>query len=367
VFNSVGIGLRQMVAPSVASGVNHFLNFAASVAILLISPTLVDYALANVAASLGGVVATMVGLRYVWRGWAVALPSRELTREVLGYSLKNQVSWAADLVNFQTDKIVIAVMIDARAAGAYEIGARVVLAAHAVSILTLSALIPTAAAEIETRGRAMIAGFYRHYTRLTVGISFPIQVLCCVAAPFILVAWLGEAPTNSATVLIVLSGAYLFKSVTGVASSVALADGRAGLVASNQVLMAGLNIAFTVSLAPLFGLWGVLGGTFAALTTGALLFMYRFHKVYEMPFSDFTEGVRGPLLLAVGLAVPFAIVDWIVSRSVDARPGAAVALIVVSALYSLIYWIAASRFGYLPGRLTLGRARRREPAAVATT
>ncbi len=56
------------------------------------------------------------------------VPSKAIVSEVLAFSLKSQVAWIGDLVNNQTDKIIIGVLIDVRAAGAYEIANRVVIA-----------------------------------------------------------------------------------------------------------------------------------------------------------------------------------------------------------------------------------------------
>ena len=85
-----------------------------------------------------------------------AIPSRALAREVIGFSAKNQLSWFADLINLQTDKLIIALMIDIRAAAVYEIGSRVVSAVRGASVMAISAIIPTAAARIAEEGSEAI-------------------------------------------------------------------------------------------------------------------------------------------------------------------------------------------------------------------
>jgi Polysaccharide biosynthesis C-terminal domain len=127
---------------------------------------------------------------------------------------------------------------------------------------------------------------------------------------------------------------------------------------------AGLNIVLTIALAPIFGLWGVLAGTIAAVTIGTVIMLVRFHRIYAAPFSDFLTTAGPATALVVGLALPFGL--WHLLPGTDApdgRASALIGLVVSGTLYSLAYWIAASRLGILPEKLTL-RLRRRRPAGA---
>ena len=368
VFGGVSLGLRRMVPPNVATVINNCINFAFSLAVLLISPNLADYALANAAAELIAIGVSFVALLYVWRPPPVAMPSLARTKEVLSFSLKNQVSWLAAIVNSQSDKLIIAFLIDIRAAGAYEIGNRVVRAVRSIADLTTSALIPTATAHIAKYGREALRPFYRRYLRLTVALSFPIFAMCCVSAPFLLVAWLGDVPSSSEGILVLLAVAGFVRVTTGAGTTVAIGEGRPGLAATNSVVAALLNIAFTLALGPLFGLWGVLAGTVLGISLSALLFVERFHRAYDIPLRDYVTAVGPPALLAVGLAAPVGAIAVLTSHLAQTRATAAPALLAVAGLYTLAYWLAASRLGYLPAQLTAPapvRWRRpaRQPAA----
>jgi len=152
--------------------------------------------------------------------------------------------------------------------------------------------------------------------------------------------------------------AYLVQLTTEVASTTALADGNVGMVASNAVLGAGVNIALTVALAPFFGLWGVLAGTLLAIVATSVLLIVKFHRRYGLPPRDYLFGVGTPFLLAVGLGIPFAALAVAVGTP-GSRGAAAILLASVSILYALAYWVSASRLGLLPERLTLKLARPR--------
>lgn len=366
VFSAVAIGLRRMVPPNVATVITSCVNFAFSVAVLVFSPNLVDYALANAVAELIGVGVSFVALLYVWRPPPVAIPSWARSRAILSFGLKTQVSWLAGIVT-ESDKLILGIFINVRAAAAYEIGSRVVKAVRVIASLTISAMIPTSTAHIAQHGREVIPEFYRRYLRRTVALSFPVFALCCAGAPFLLVAWLGDVPAGTEPVLIMLALANLVNITTGVGTTVSIGDGKPGLAATNSVIAAVLFIVLTVALAPLFGLWGVLAGAVLGITISALLFVQRFHRVYAIPLADYVRAVGPPALLSLGLAAPFTVIGLVLDDFAQTRASAAPALVVVAGLYSLSYWLGASWLGYLPDQLKAPIRRRRlaRPSAVS--
>lgn len=359
-MGAVGIGKREMVPPNLATTVNLTLNFTLSLVALGLSSSLVPYALANAAASILGLVPMYLAMRYVSRAPYAALPSLALTREVVSFSVKNQLIFFADLVNLGTDKLIVAAVADVRAVAVYEIASRVVLAVRSASILTVSAMIPTAAAEIVSRGRGVIEEFYSRYTLRSCSIAFPLFMVVMITAPFLLVAWLGNSPGEAALLVPFLSLAYVVNITTGVGSTIALAAGHPGFVSLNSVLTAGLNLVLTLALGPWLGLWGVVAGTSIALTVGSVVFTARFLRLFELPARDFFAGVLPPGVLAVGLALPLAPVALLVGEP-DGRLSAALLLGAVAVAYVLSYWFLASRFSYLPERLHAPRLRSRRP------
>ncbi len=365
VFAAIPIGMRRMVPPNVANVTGNVLNFGFSVGALALSSELTDYAVANAAAEALRVLLVLASVLVVWSGSAVAIPSIVRAREILGYGLKSQVDWISELINLQTDKIVIALLLGPAAAGVYEIAARVVVAVRAVGVLTVSAMIPTATAQLVERGREGIPAFFRRYTLLTVSLAFPLFTLSCIGAPFLLLAWLGETPKDADVILVVLTVASFVNITSGVGSSIVLAAGQAGIVAWTGAFSAVTNIVLTVALAPIFGLWGVLAGTVIAMSSAALLLMYRFHRSFGIPGRDYAGAVLPPAALSLGLAVPFAVFDLFVAPEASSRPLALALLAAVSVPYMLFYWLLASWLGYLPDRLTAPWLRSRAGARAA--
>ncbi|HEY2636988.1 MAG TPA: oligosaccharide flippase family protein, partial [Solirubrobacteraceae bacterium] len=210
-------GLRRMIPPNVAGIFGSVCNFGASVAVLLADPHLTSYAMANAAAGVPALAGEIVAMVYVGGRHLVAIPNRERAREIVVFSAKNQVATVSDIVNFQTDKLVIAVAVGVRASAAYEIAARVAIAVRALGMLTLVALVPSATVEVVKRGRGAITQFYVHYTRRVLSVSVPVFALAALTAPYVLTAWIGETPDRAVAVLVGLSIAYMAWTTTGVA------------------------------------------------------------------------------------------------------------------------------------------------------
>jgi O-antigen/teichoic acid export membrane protein len=362
VLNVVAIGKRKMIRPNIAITIGSCINFAFSITALLLSTSLAVYATANAAATAVAIVPSYFFMRHLWHRPRFAMPGRELIREVLGFSVKNQVGWIADLINFQTDKVVIGFLVDVRAAAIYEIAARIVIAVHSAAVLSVSAMLPTAAARFVSEGKEILADMYRRYTLRSCAVAFPLFVLSAVSAPFLLVAWLGDAPGESALLVPLLTFAYIANMTTGVGTTLAISSGHPGFASANSVQIAILNVVFTVALAPAFGLWGVAGGTFLAVTLGSTVFNLRFLRRFELSLGDFLAGVVPTGALALGLGIPPAALA--IAVGVPSGRASAIPLLIVSvAVYVIPYWLIATRRGLLPRNLEFPPLRRRDSIA----
>jgi O-antigen/teichoic acid export membrane protein len=343
------VGLRRMVPPNIALVVGACINFVASGVALLVHPTLSTYAMANAAASVAGVVVTIVVVLSVEGRIPLRLPTRSRAKELLGFSVWSQVSVVAYLVNYQTDKIVIAFAVGPAAAGAYELANRVAAAARQVGVYTQSALMPTMTADIVRGTGHKVTESYARLTERTIGLAFP--VLCFVAAMSapILRVWLGHVPQFSAVVLTALCAAYVANVATGVGYCLAFAFGDLKNIARVSAATATGNIALTVLLAPLWGVWGVLAGTVVALTVGNLVQVAVVQKRFAIPASAFVDAVGPTLVACVGLAAPLAILA--LTGALTSRWSAALAVVAGGGAYFAVYLLWAARNEVLPGSI----------------
>jgi O-antigen/teichoic acid export membrane protein len=353
VITAIPFGLSQMVGVNVALTAGRLVNVSFSVAALLIRPTLEFYAWANAAAEVVALLLAYVPVRMVWSHRTMAVPSRERGLEIIRFALAGQMVWVALLINAQTDKIVLALFIGPKVAGAYEIANRIVSAVNAVGILTVSAMIPTLTTRIAREGKAFVAHFYAEYTERTVALALPVFAAFAVVGVPLMRAWLGNVPQQADIVLVCLLGAYCFNISTGVGTSIVQADGDPGLGARPAAWSAVLNVVLTVALAPIFGLDGVLAGTAIAVAFGALLFVYRFHRKYGLAVGIYGRSLWRPVAIAAVPAAPAAAAVLLLYGPTTSRAAALLIALLVGGMYALTTWLLSSWLRLLPRALTL--------------
>jgi O-antigen/teichoic acid export membrane protein len=367
VIAAVPIGLRRMGPPNVAAILGNSVNFVFSVVALAISTELVVYALANLAAAILGLLAVAASLLWVWERPFARPPTVHRGRAVLSFGVKSQLVTLADLVNLQTDKLIIAAMLGPSVAGAYELANRAVQGALSFGTLTLSALIPTATADIVERGRQVIVEYFTRYSVRSLSIALPLFGTLCVSAPYLFVLWLGEVPHDADQIVVLLSFAFAINMTTGVPMTLSVSDGHPGLVAQTAVVLVVLNIALTAAAAPIFGLWGVLLGTVAAQFVASGIFLLRFRRRYSVRAAAFREAFVEPTAVAVLVAVPFALWYALGGPIPESRAPALLGAAATGGVYALACWLIESRRGLLPEKLRVGWLRQRlaRPAKVA--
>jgi O-antigen/teichoic acid export membrane protein len=339
-------GHRRMFAPNLGLTIGLVVNFVASIGSIALGAGLPGYALANAGA---GIVSAVLVIGLVLKAEGpipIAWPRHVSVTGFFGYSLKAQLARVADLINYQTDKVVIAFAVGPSAAGAYELANRIAVAARQPGVYPLTALVPTLAID---RSRFGIDHIRRRYARLmeiAVAFGVPSLVLTAALAPMLLGAWLSHVPPYATAVLAALSLGYIANVSSGVGYVVGLAAGDPGVAARAAAGTAVANVILTVALAPEFGMWGVLGGTVLALTGGALVQVMMTHRRFSLPFAAYRDGVAPTLRVCAILAVPVAILSY--SRMINGRALQACAVIAMSLGYLVLYGRWAMSAGRLP-------------------
>jgi O-antigen/teichoic acid export membrane protein len=366
VLIALPIGLRKMVPPNVAGTASNTVNFAFSIAALAISTDLTFYALANVAAGVISVFFSLAALLYVGSAPFARRPSFRRGRGILSFGLKSQLVTVADLVNLQTDKLVIAAILGPKTAGAYELANRAVQGVLSLGTLTLSAMIPTATADIVQRGRQVIREYFTRYSVRSLSIALPLFGALCVSVPYVFVLWIGEIPPDTVEIVILLSVTFAVNMTTGVPMTLVVSDGHPGVVAQTAVLLVVLNIGATIVAAPLFGLWGVLLATVGAQLVVSTIFLIRFGRRYSFPAAVFSEALTAPVALTLLAAVPFGLWYLLVGTIPDSRGPALIGTLATGGVYGIVCWLVGSRLELLPETLRVSWLRERLGGAART-
>ncbi len=349
IITAYPIGLRRMVAPNFAVTVGACINFVASVGSIELGAGLPGYALANAGAGLVSLGLVAVVVVRAEGSIPIARPARRRLREFLSFSTKNQLVRMMSLVNYQTDKIVIAFAVSPAAAGAYELANRVAIAVREVGVYATAAVNIELTAVMARFGMQQVRSRYRRLSEVAAAVTFPAMILVIASAPLLLRVWLSHAPPNSTAILVALCAAYLASLSTGVGYAVAQAAGEPGIVASTAVGTALANIVLTAALAPAFGVWGVLSGTVVALTGGAIAQVVLVQRRFGLPASDYLDATIPALRAYAVLALPVAAVCY--AAPIQGRAAEAVVLVFCCAAYSVACAGWALRAGRLPAAI----------------
>jgi O-antigen/teichoic acid export membrane protein len=343
------IGRQRMVTPNLGSTAGSVVNFVASVGSIALGARLPGYALANAGAGLLTVLlVTALVLRFEGRV-PLAWPSLSRTKDFLRYAVKTQLSWAMELINYQSDKIVIAFAVGPAAAGSYELANRVALAARQFGVLPSMTLLPTLTAELSKSGMGHVRRGYHGFTEMIVSIGFPVLWLTAALSPLLFVAWLSHVPHDAAAVLLALSIASLAYVSSDVGKVIASAFGDLTVVVRTAVGTGVVNLALTAMMAPVFGIWGILAGTVVALTGGALVQVVLVQKRFALSPRAYITAVLPTLRMCALLAIPVFVISY--SEVIQGRLAAVAAVVVLSSLYLTAYVLLAARAGRVPQQI----------------
>lgn len=346
IISAYPIGLRRMVVPNVGIAMGAMINFIASVGAIALGAGLPGYALANAGAGLVSIVLLAVMVVRLEGRLPLSRPRTLQAREFYAFAIKLQLVRLMDLVNYQTDKIVIGFAVSPAAAGAYELANRVALAVRDIAVYATSAVGIELTTLYRTEGMEMLKRRYARLTEVAATLGIPVVLLTMALAPLLLHAWLGHVPHGSVGVLLGLCTAYLVAVSTSIGYALVMATGEPGLVARTASGAALANVILTVMLAPEFGLWGVLAGTVIALTGGALAQVVVVHRRYGLPRLAYTRAVL-PALAFFGLsALPVAAIAY--GAGHVPRGAAAVLLLGLAVAYMAVCSAWAARAGRLP-------------------
>jgi O-antigen/teichoic acid export membrane protein len=351
-IGAFAVGRERMDAPNAGLMFAQIVQFAAVVLAIALAPRLTVFATANAIAAAIGLVGMVVIVRWRERGIPFGRPTRARTMELLRFGVRAQFVQLGDLIVFESDKVIVGVLVSPAAAGAYEIGSRFAMAVRHVSIMPLGALIGPMTSAIETDGTESQRERYVHLAQRVAATGYPILVLGAVTSATFLTAWLGDVPEWAITVVIVLCIANLANTATGVTTVFANAAGRPGLPAIAAVTTAVLNLVLSLALGSAFGVGGVLAATAIATVVGAVLTIVLVHRAYGLPGGAFLAAVTPPLALAAVAAIPAGAIGMI---GVTGRLEGMVVLGACTAAFVAVYGVAAVRTGLLPGVGPLAR------------
>jgi O-antigen/teichoic acid export membrane protein len=320
--------------------------YAASVVILLhlqYKVLAIPYAL--FAALLG---VTVIRLVLVCRlfGWPFGNPLRldgHLVKRLFGFGLWTQISMLTAVINLETDRIILGAFVSLTSVTYYELGNRLAQLSRNLPLTLLGPILPAASAIDGRKDDRQLNRIYIRATRYLALATGAIAGLLVAAGPQIVRVWMGREYPWVTAIMAALLLTYAVNNLTGVGTTVVRAVGLPHVETYYAVLAAVVNVVATIVLTPLFGLMGVIAGTLIGSVVGSVYFLWLFHKLRGLGWTE----VMGEWLwrLVAGVAIVGAGI-WLFCNHVlapwwfTARPRGMAALIVIGLTYAGVLWAA---------------------------
>jgi O-antigen/teichoic acid export membrane protein len=276
VFELIGgllLGLQRRTAYIVVQAAEALGSLALTALLLL----LVDRSAASylVAAALGYAGATAVAWLAVRRRLGPIRPdfSRAFTREALSLGLRGQVGNVLQYLSLRLDLVLVAALLDLRAAGIYFVAVRVSEVVTQVATSASAFLFPQVAAQTERRSTRVT----EQITRLTLlSVVVGGVILAALAEPLLGLAFGAEFVTGADPVRITLL-AMLPLTLTRVLAGDLKGRGRPGLVSWAAFVGLVATISLDLVLIPWLGIVGAALASLLSYSAGAafMLAAYR--------------------------------------------------------------------------------------------
>jgi O-antigen/teichoic acid export membrane protein len=277
---------------------------------------------------------------------------RPLLVEMLKFGGWTQVTALTALVTRQSDAVVIGSFLSIRSVGLFELGNRIATLARTIPLTLLNPLLP-AAARIHAHGdRERIARTLLQGNRLLAFLTMGMGGFILATVPLIMEVWLGRHYPDVATIAALLTVTWVVNNLTGAGTAIIEAMGQPRYASEYAVIGMILNITATIVLGLIFGLYGVIAGTVFGVVISSLYFLWRLHRLLELPLWDnvgawlwritAATAVATGVVIAIRLALPEGLHDN--------RLDGAVTLAVLALVYGGIWFLSLRLFRFLQTR-----------------
>ncbi len=332
-------------------GISNILSFIASIAKLVLTVLFLQagYGVRGLLYT-NGLVLLLLALLSLAVGFkifpALRFAPRHINRAVLHdlyqFGWRSQVAKLANIINFQTDRIVIGLVFgDLTWVGIYRAGEELAGKLRQIPALVVSALIP-AVSDLEAREKHdTIAELYARSTKYIALVTVPLTVFSIIfAMPLLRIVFADAANLHtSAWVLRIILMGYLANVLPGPGVSIALGKGRADLPMYAGLISMTANILLTLLLVYTMGFLGVPMATALAMALSTLWFMNAMITI--QPVSRW-RLLREGLLLPTIICIPGALLTLLMIfaiQDIDSRLENFILSGVGAALFGLVYVI----------------------------
>ena len=343
---AASIGRGRYVAANIGIAVLLAAQVVGGVVALAGSPTLRSFALGTAVGAGVGLCAVVATILFDERRIVIGRPKAALAREIMAYGIKVHVLGVADIVMFQSGKLIAGIVIGPAAAGAYELGSRLAQGAHTFATAASVALTTHLTRAYALGGKAEILAQYSRLTHRFAAVAIFLPLLLCATSFSVVPLWLGERHDGVVMVLAALAPGVAVSASTGVCSVSLLAIGRSGILGATAIAVAAISIAVALPLAQAFGFNGIVAAFGCCIVVGALLSVWFLQSRMGISMTEYLRAIRGPFALGI-VATLAALPIGIIAMPQD-RASALIPFLLSCGVFCTIYVILGWQLDYLP-------------------
>lgn len=343
---AASIGRGRYMAANIGVAVLAAAQVVGGVVALAGHPTLRSFALGTAVGAGAGLCAVVATILFDERRIVIGWPKAALAREIIAYGIKVHVVGVADIVMFQSGKLIAGIAIGPAAAGVYELGSRLAQGAQAFGGAASVAVTNHLTRAYALGGKAEMLAQYSYLTRRNTAVAIFLPLLLFATSFSVVPFWLGQRHDGVVMVLAALAPGVAVSVSTGVCSASLLAIGRSGILGAAAISLAAISAAVALPLAHAFGLKGIAAAFGCCIVVGDLLMVWFLQSRMGISMAEYLGAIRGPF--AIGIVATLAALPIGIIAMPQDRASALVPFLLSSGVFCTIYAILGWRFDYLP-------------------
>jgi O-antigen/teichoic acid export membrane protein len=197
------------------------------------------------------------------------LTRRASLRPLIRYSGTVQVAAVADVINYSTDRLIVAGLVSLAAVAPFELGARLATAVTVLAVSPLSVMFPWLVSMTAQQRRLQTFRLGLVFTAFGALIAANVGAV----APSLVPLWLRRPDDEVVWVAVVLVIGFAVHASSGPYTTEMKAEGAFGPAMRFAIVAAALNVGITIPAALTLGLRGVVVGTVVSLTISTFVFL----------------------------------------------------------------------------------------------
>ena len=346
VLAAASFGRGRQLPPNVGLALLGAFQMTAGVIALAIEGTLRGFAIGTAGGAVIGLCAVAIVIYLDEGRITIGRPRFGLAREIVVFGLHSQVAGAADVVLFQSGKLIAGIVIGPAAAGAYELGIRLVQGVQAFGGAVSVAINTHLTRAYATAGMDGIREQFARLTRRNAAVAIFLPFLLGATAASAVPLWLGAGHQSAVIVASALTFGISVNVAAGVCSATMYAIGRPDLAGLEGAVYAALSVVLAIPCAIAFGFNGLVAAYACWIPLGNLLGVWFLQARVGISLKTFLCAVRGPFgvaLVATALTLPINLVAAPQTRAEAIGP-----FLISSVVFCVVYIALGMKLDYLP-------------------